>query len=66
MNKLFIILGILVTVLVAGFTFKWPAVTQGWPILILLMCPLMHLFMGHDHGAKHSSSSQNSKNKHIN
>ena len=46
----YLIIGIIIGVLVMGFAFQWPAVTQGWPILIFLLCPLMHLFMGHDHG----------------
>lgn len=60
----YIAIGIIIGILVLGFAFQWPAVTQGWPFLFFLLCPLMHLFMGHDHGGggheehhQHSSDS---------
>jgi hypothetical protein len=32
-----------------GYTFHWPIVTNYWWILILLLCPIMHLtMMGHE------------------
>jgi hypothetical protein len=61
MNKSYLILGLLAIVLVAGFTFQWPAVTQGWPVLFFLLCPLMHLFMGHNHGGSHGSSEKSAE-----
>jgi len=60
MNKSYLILGLLAIVLVAGFTFQWPAVTQGWPLLFLLLCPFMHFFMGHNHNEGHTNHKDSS------
>jgi hypothetical protein len=47
--------------LIAGFYLlreHWNHVAGSWPYLLLLACPLMHLFHGHgDHG-KHDSPSR--------
>ncbi|PIR49297.1 hypothetical protein COU79_05685 [Candidatus Peregrinibacteria bacterium CG10_big_fil_rev_8_21_14_0_10_54_7] len=63
-KPLLITLAIIIGILGLGFAFQWPAVTQGWPFLLFLLCPLMHLFMGHDHSGgsheeqHHASSTQ--------
>ncbi|PIR53034.1 hypothetical protein COU76_03200 [Candidatus Peregrinibacteria bacterium CG10_big_fil_rev_8_21_14_0_10_49_10] len=44
------IIVLIIGIITLGFAFQWPAITQGWPFLLFLLCPLMHLFMGHDHG----------------
>lgn len=35
----------------------WEHVAGKWPYLLLLACPLMHVFMhgGHDHGSHHAA-----------
>lgn len=38
-----------------GFYFQWTIITEGWPFLIILLCPLMHLFGGHHHGSDEDS-----------
>jgi hypothetical protein len=35
----------------------WGHVAGLWPYLLLLGCPLMHLFHGHGHGHHHGASS---------
>lgn len=37
----------------------WAHVLGGWPYLLLLLCPLMHVF-GHGHHGGHSHSSNTS------
>jgi len=52
-------IGLLVVALVGGFFLltEHRAHLLGWlPFLLILACPLMHIFMhhGHGHGGKHS------------
>lgn len=44
---------ILIAVGVAYYLWGWHKehVLQYWPVAVFLLCPLMHLFMGHGHGA---------------
>lgn len=37
----------LVALVVLGYYFQWPVITNYWWMFIILLCPLMHLFMGH-------------------
>lgn len=60
----FIIIGIIIGILALGFAFQWPAVTQGWPFLFFLLCPLMHIFMGHDHGGGHQEKQHHASADH--
>jgi len=47
-------IGLLVIGAVAGY-FLWTEhrahLSQWWPYAILLLCPLMHVFMHHEHGS---------------
>ncbi len=36
----------------------WYHILGYWPYLLLLLCPLMHLFMGHGGHGDHGSGSQ--------
>lgn len=53
---------IMVGLIVAFYLLRehWVHVGQTWPYLILLLCPLMHLFMHDGHG--HSDSNVQPKN----
>lgn len=45
---------LLMVATIAGFYLlreHWSHVTGNWVYLLLLACPLMHLFHGHGHGA---------------
>jgi hypothetical protein len=47
--------------LIAGFYLlreHWNHVAGSWPYLLLLACPLMHLFHGHGGHGKHDSPSR--------
>lgn len=57
-----IILGI-IGILGLGFYLQWPILTQGWPIFIFLLCPLMHIFMGHNHGDRHEGHTDASEDR---
>jgi Protein of unknown function (DUF2933) len=49
--------------LIAGFYLlreHWSHVTESWPYLLLLACPLMHRFHGHGGHGKHDSHSRQS------
>lgn len=41
----------------------WAHLGQRWPYLLLLLCPVMHLFMhgGHGHGHDHAGHNTQSK-----
>lgn len=49
---------LLMVALIAGFYLlreHWNHVAGTWPYLLLLACPLMHLFHGHGGHGKHDS-----------
>ena len=49
---------LLMVALIAGFYVlreHWNHVAGAWPYLLLLACPLMHLFHGHGGHTKHDS-----------
>lgn len=49
---------LLMVALITGFYLlreHWNHVAGSWPYLLLLACPLMHLFHGHDGHGKHDS-----------
>jgi hypothetical protein len=51
---------LLMVALIAGFYLlreHWNHVAGSWPYLLLLACPLMHLFHGHGGHGKHGSHS---------
>lgn len=51
---------LLMVALIAGFYLlreQWNQVAGTWPYLLLLACPLMHLFHGHGGHGKHDSHS---------
>ena len=53
---LYLLLGGLITTLLFAYFFQWDAVLGVLPWLLLLACPLMHLFHGHgnhDHSHQH-------------
>lgn len=50
-------IGLLIVALVGGFFLltEHRAHLLGWlPFILILACPLMHVFMHHGHGGKHS------------
>ena len=49
---------LMVGVIVAFYLVRehWTHLGQSWPYLLLLLCPLMHLFMHGGHGHGHSGS----------
>ena len=52
---------LLMVALVAGFYLPrehWNHVAGSWPYLLLLACPLMHLFHGHGGHGKHDPHSR--------
>lgn len=52
---------LLMVALIAGFHLlreHWNHVAGSWPYLLLLACPLMHLFHGHGGHGKHDSHSR--------
>lgn len=52
---------LLMVALIAGFYLlreHWNHVAGSWPYLLLLACPLMHLFHGHGGHGKHASHSR--------
>jgi hypothetical protein len=52
LTALCVSLGVVAVVVVAT---HWGHVWSQWPFLLLLACPLMHLFMHHGHGAHDTS-----------
>ncbi|HLD32899.1 MAG TPA: DUF2933 domain-containing protein [Candidatus Peribacteraceae bacterium] len=46
-----------------GFFFQWPLITQYWPFFLVFLCPLMHLFAGHNHGEHPKEQTDTSKNQ---
>lgn len=60
-KSLIIVLIVFAGIIGLGFYFEWPAITNNWPFLIFLLCPIMH-FMGHCHGSGHSHTSSKSEN----
>lgn len=52
---------LLMVALIAGFYLlreHWNHVAGSWPYLLLLACPLMHVFHGHGSHGKHESRSR--------
>lgn len=61
-------IALIMLALVAGFYLlreHWAHVAGNWPYLLLLMCPLMHLFGhgGHSHGHSHADRSTTESTK---
>lgn len=54
-----VVWGLLAVVAVYAVMEHWSHLLGALPYLILLACPLMHLFMGHGHGS-HDDHSQGS------
>lgn len=49
MKAFFSVLLVIGVIIATGFYFQWEIIMQGWPFLIVLLCPLMHIFGGHNH-----------------
>jgi len=64
--RLIIILLTIIAVTIGfGFYYQWPFITQYWPFLLILLCPLMHIFGGHDHQNRNSHSNADSPHEHL-
>lgn len=52
--------------LIVGFYLikeHWTHLGQSWPYLLLLLCPLMHIFMHGGHGHGHGNSDHNAHSR---
>jgi len=63
-KTIWVFTALIIGLVAVGYYLKWPLITNNLWILVILVCPLMHLFMGHGgHEAHEASSAQNKTQK---